>query len=855
MLIHFISILLCFSLMATNTIWAQWKKRYSIQIPNGNLEQAMRQLTQASKMNINYDAHLLKQFPISSKIFEQESLKDIVEELIEDKPLNYIQSGVQLLIIPAKKPFRRYKPKFTIAALVVEAESLEPIPGCYITSNDAIISANTNAAGYFSMMSNQKQLSISLNAFGYQKLDTVIWSTDKEQTLIISLQPEAMGMNEIVFTASKLDIPFLGNKMTLGPSQLSMSPSLLGGKDLMRALQLMPGIQQSKDGSTGLIVRGGDPEQNLNLLDGANVYAPYHILGIFSNFNNAIVKQVNVQKANFDAQYGGRLSSIIDVITKDGNAQKIKGSFEIGLLSSQLHVEGPIIKDKSTFVIAARRTYWDWLLAKSISSIIPNVTTLDFHFFDINAKLQHRINERNTLQFATLIGGDKYVYQDEPDAAENATDFNLNWNNVHYTFKWNHIWNDKSFSNLLLFHTNYLLKASIRTYAFEQSTIDFLGLRTYSGVKDWGLKYDWETKLAKNAPMQAGLHATLHQMKPGQDVSQSNWLPDESIKGAAVAIYGAYQHSISKQLTLQTGLHLGSFFAPKKSYWSAQPRLKLTASLANNFNLEAGYAKMTQFVHRLSQYNWFIPTEIWIPATANIQPQISHQVAATFQKRFEHSPLRIQVEPFYKWMKQLTYIRPNAVINNAALDQLQQYVLSGNGKAYGVDFFIEKPGDKFHFWIAYTLSKATRQFEQVNEGALFAHNFDRRHDFKVNANLKISKYWAVNADWIYQSPLPVTVPTGWYDGLDPNDHSKTLPLPIYTKINNKRLDPYHRLDMALRFRKKKKYWTKEWNLGIYNLYSRVNPQTYYPTYKEGKATLTGLDFFRFTPSISYGISF
>jgi outer membrane receptor for ferrienterochelin and colicin len=625
---------------------------------------------------------------------------------------------------------------------------------------------------------------------------------------------------------------------------LKKVPALMGEVDILKALQLTPGVKSGGEGQSGIYVRGGGPDQNLILLDGVPVYNVSHLFGFFSVFNADAIKDVKLIKGGYPARYGGRLSSVLEINMKEGNLNEIKGTASIGLISSKLTLEGPINKGKTSFLVSGRRTYLDVLARPFIKQNFSregNDGSVGYYFYDLNAKINHKFSDKDRIYLSTYTGTDKFYFstEEKPDQFRPTLNFNSNalqWGNLTTALRWNHIVNPKLFMNTTLTYSDYRLSTDIRfgerrsgiKEPFQETGLDYL-----SGIEDYGAKIDFDYSPNTKHFIKFGFNAVYHTFKPGSfnlysnnmdsNFSFSDTVTQKNIKTGETGFYIEDDWTISKNLKVNFGLHYASFLLKDKSYHSLQPRVSSRWLLPKDWSIKGSFATMQQYINLLAFEGIGLPTDLWVPTTDRIKPQDSWQVALGVAKSLG-SEYEFSTEIYYKKMKNLVAYKDGQGVFQS--DDWQNRVTQGNGDAYGLEVFLQKKEGRLSGWIGYTLAYAYRQFDEIDEGRKFPYRFDRRHDISIVANYNITKKINFAATWVYGTGNAVTLA-----GTKVESHNQNASSPfsnfnsydVFGQRNNFRLRPYHRMDVGFNFTKQKKHYERIWSFGAYNAYANNNP--------------------------------
>lgn len=682
----------------------------------------------------------------------------------------------------------------------------------------------TNAYGFYSLSLPSGTYQVSFSYVGYQSLV-------KEINLIADLQlnqelSSTNQLTEVVVLAIKkndnVSNPQMGVQK-LDVKDLRNIPVLFGERDILKTLQLLPGIKSAGEGNSGFYVRGGSTDQNLILLDEAPVYNASHLLGFFSTFNSDAIKDVTVYKGGMPAEYGGRLASVLDIKMNDGNKKDYTVEGGIGLISSRLKLEGPFKKDKSSFMISGRRTYADTFLALSSDSGIRNNT---LYFYDLNAKANYQLDEKNTLYLSGYFGRDRLGL---------ANTFGFEWGNATGTLRWNHLFSNRLFSNTSLIYSNY-------DYIIE-NLLEDNNFKVNSSIRDFNLKQDFQYAANSNHDLKFGLNAIHHTIAPGKltssGISSVNQVTIENRKGIELAAYVSDEWTVNNKINLVYGLRLSSFsllgpgnfktydqegfetnskdFSKGESvvnYFNLEPRLSASFQLSDSKSIKASYTRNTQNLHLMSNSTSTSPTDLYIMNSNNIKPEIADQVAAGYFTNFKDDTYEFSAEVYYKQMQnQIEYRNGTDLRGNRSVEA---DLLYGDGRAYGIEFFLKKRFGDFNGWVGYTLSKTERQFDQINNGAWFDAKQDRTHDISLVGIYKASQRWTFSSTFVYSTGNAVTFPSGKYQ-----INGSTVF--YYTERNGYRMPDYHRLDLSATLEGKpgKKYQSS-WSFGVYNVYNRQN---------------------------------
>ncbi len=717
----------------------------------------------------------------------------------------------------------------------------------------------TNGYGFYSLSVDNKFITndtvvVVISFMGYVKTEYSLFIT-KDVELNVKLKPSKTELSGVEIKAEVTEEKELLRSTNMSTTVVKAKsikhiPTIGGEIDLVKVMQLLPGVSGGTEGTTSLFVRGGDADQNLVLLDEATLYNLGHLFGFFSVFNSDAINDFTMIKGAFPANYGGRLSSIMDVRMKEGNSTKFHGSGGIGLLSSRLMLEGPIIKEKMSFLISARRTYIDQVF-KLVDFSIP------YYFYDLNAKINYKISQKDRLFYSFYLGNDVLDYSEGGPQGSIGSDYGMNFGfnlgNMTHTLRWNHTYNPKLFSNVSLVLTDfdYDIKGN-----FDGNSLD-----VSSKIFDLGVKADFEYFRNNENHIKYGMSFTSHTFNPnivktsGEITSMLSSNEGVKMLTNEFALYAMNDMDLNRKFKINYGLRFSAAVVTEKVYAGLEPRLAARYLVSKNNSLKLSYSRMKQYLHRVASSTVALPTDLWYPITAKVKPQIADQVALGFNHLFVKNNISFEVELYYKKMQNLIEYREGAslVLN----DNYENELLAGKGRAYGAEFLLRKERGKFTGWISYTLSKSTRQFDELNNGKMFPAKYDRRHNVSIVLSYKLSSRWVASAVWVYQSGARFTAQTGQY--LMPNATMTSLDvIPIYTERNAVEMSPSHRLDVSLTFKAKdRRKFKSEWTIGCYNLYNRAQP---YSVRLVPNDNSTGYKYeqpglFGFIPSIAYNFNF
>ena len=766
--------------------------------------------------------------------------------------------------------------KFTISGFVSDQNNGENIIGVNIFCKDLKQGVVSNTYGFYSLTLPKGNYEISFSYIGYE---TQIYniSLNKNLEKDIAFQISSFSVGEIQVQGKANIIKQTQSSVIEVPiEQIRTIPALLGEVDIIKAIQLLPGVQSS-EGTSGFYVRGGGPDQNLILLDGVPVYNASHLGGIFSVFNADAIKSVRLTKGGFPARFGGRLSSVLQIDMKEGNLKEFKGDLSIGLISSKFTLEGPIIKDKTSFIISARRTYIDLIVAP----FLPNTTDLKLYFYDLNAKINHKISKKDRLYLSAYTGKDKLGvdFVENFDTEQSTLNFELGYGNLTSTLRWNHLFSDKLFSNTTLTYSRYSFNTDFGVNSTYNSNdgpeIYDINFGYLSGIEDLGARIDFDFIPNPNHEIKFGTSYTNHNFFPGEtNLSINEILPDPTqnfsldttlnfsgnTNADELYFYVEDNFKINNRLKANLGIHLGYYNTNRlnslfQNEISFQPRASVRYLLNDRWSIKGSYAEMTQNIHLLSNSSIGFPSDIWVPATDNVPSQTSKQFAGNISTEIANGEYELSLEGYYKTMGNLITYKAG-YSNLSSTESWENSVeTGGKGESYGAELFLQKKKGRTTGWIGYTLSWTNRKFDNINFGEWYPYKFDRRHDFSLVLSHKFNEKWDAGLTWIYGTGNAITFPQAIYLGTPNNNNDFVDIVESYGPRNSTRLDAYHRLDLGFNKTIKKKKSTRILSFGAYNAYSRKNPFFAYLTYELGNRVAKQVSLFPIIPSISYRIQF
>ena len=750
------------------------------------------------------------------------------------------------------------KKNYTISGTIESSESGEVLIGATVIVTELkSVGASSNAYGFYSITIPAGVYTVRVQYLGYKVLtDTV--DLDRDLTKNFALTPEPFTEQEVVVSGEHANANVTSTKISandLQVRQLKSIPVLLGEKDVMKTIQLLPGIMGAGEGSTGFYARGVGADQNLVLLDEAPVYNPSHILGFLSVFNSDAIKDVTVMTGGIPAQYGGRLSSVVDIRTNDGNDKTFDATGGIGLLDSRLTLDGPIVKDKGSFIVSGRRTYADLFLRLSRDTTINRVR---LYFYDLNAKVNYSFGEHDRLFLSGYFGRDNFSY---PNL------FGFNWGNGTGTLRWNHIFGDKFFSNTSLIYSDYSYANDVGASPNQ--------FEITSGIRDVNLKSDFQYFMNPDNTMQFGADFIYHTFLPssitgGSGITLNNVSVEKKF-GLENALYLSDDATVLSDLKVNYGLRVSSFslLGPGsvftynsegnvvdtanygsgkfiKTFFSLEPRITATVVLNDASSLKSSYTRTVQYLHLLSNSTSTNPSDLWVPSTNNVPPEYADQIDLGYFRNFNNNEYESSLVLYYKNMQNLIDYKNGADLQlNPTVESLLLY---GRGWSYGAEFMLKKKFGALTGWIAYTLSRTEEKFAQINDGQPFPATQDRTHDVSIVLMYDLNSRWSFGATWVYYTGNAITFPSGNY-------MINGRLVPYYTSRNGYRMPPYNRLDLSVTWNINEH---SNLNFSLYNAYDRMNP--YAITFQQvsgnpNQTEAVQTTIFPIMPSITYNFKF
>lgn len=766
--------------------------------------------------------------------------------------------------------------KYSVSGHIKDARNGEMLLGVNVYIKNTTIGVVSNAYGFYSLSLDPGKQNVVISFIGYITVDTLI-DLRGNTTLNIELSEAVNQLKEVEVRAKRKNENVASTQMgvvSLSSKTIRQIPVAFGEVDILKSLSLLPGVKTSDEGSSAMSVRGGARDQNLIILDEATVYNASHLGNLLSVFNNDAIQNVDFYKGNLPAQYGGRLSSLIDIRMKDGNKKEFAGSGGIGTLSSRLTLEGPIVKDRGSFIISGRRAYID-LLSKMLHAVNDTMPVIPYYFYDLNMKANYSISPKNKIYVSGYFGKDVFDFSSRNKDFKNE----MNWGNYTGTVRWNYIPSNKVFTNLTLLVSNYNYDfGNEYTFGKEKKTTKF---NWKADLLDYSAKYDVGIYLNDKNMLKVGVISTLHDFNPGRVKGHSDTirfdLRNPKNKALESALYVSNEQKITPKLTLQYGLRYTLFQNIGKAsvyklnseyrtidtlkykngdfynvYHSLEPRFALTYMLDNSSSVKAGYSRTSQFVHVASNSSTGSFIDLWVGSSPNVKPQFADLYSLGYFKNLFDNKLEASVEVYWKNMHNQIEFREFA--QPQFNSRMEEDFRSGKGRSYGVEVMLRKSEGKYTGWLSYTWSKSERKINDIQEKGWFLSSTDRRHDLIMVNMYNLSKRISLSANFTLKSGRPFTSPVLRYN-------YENAVLPYYTGRNNDRMPLYHRLDLALTLRGKEKpgrWLHNEWVLSVYDVYNQANPMSIYFMPDDDNEYITKAykeTFLGLTPTITWNFTF
>lgn len=754
--------------------------------------------------------------------------------------------------------------KSSISGFVEDKDTGEKLVNATVRISNSKYATFTNEYGYFNLITdNLDTVTIICSYIGYEK---EINKIKLENELFINFKLKYN--NSIDSIVISRDIPIeKRNEMgiiSLPISQIKAVPMLMGEADLMKTFQTMPGVESGSEGKSDLYVRGGNPDENLVLLDDVPLYYLNHFGGFISVFNIDAINSVKMYKGAFPARYGSRLSSVIDIRMKEGNMKKLQGNYTIGVLSTKFEIEGPIKRDKASFIISAR--VFPWYRMISPLTKLSYGQTFGYDFYDLNGKINYKINQKNQIFLSLYTGNDDVFFSSEElkhiSNYENIS--STKWGNSLLAFRWNTIILKKIFANTTISATKFNYDISSTNGSQGDST--FFSYSFNSLIKDYSAKSTFDYRINKHYKIKFGYNLTNHLFAPGiTNYGNNNKIITFGYKETSALenyIFIENHIKISNLFYANFGFHYSSFYYNKKHFSSYQPRIIATFNPFDKISIKGSYNEMQQFTHLITSSSLASSVNLWVPAEDTLPPSKSKQWSIGIYKSFSQNNLEISIETYYKTTDNLITFKEGAILGGIAENWKNKIETNGIGISKGMEVLLQKKQGKLTGWISYTLAKSDKKFSNINNGQIYPSKYDRRHNFNIVCSYKFKENINFSLSWKYGSGYPYSMPIARYNTINETYRDSNYAIQmydeqayIYSNKNTYRMRAYHRLDFGINFSKEKKHGTRTWIISIYNVYNRQNPYFYFYSQKGTNLNLYQVSFFPIIPSISYSFKF
>jgi outer membrane receptor for ferrienterochelin and colicin len=790
---------------------------------------------------------------------DEKTVENYLVSILKGQKVKWVEENSKIYLLPLRSDKKR-----TVSGFVTEKGSGERLIGASVYFPLLQQGTTTNSYGFFSVTVSSDSNVMQVSHIGYQLFEKTLLA-NHDQELSIELQPNVIVSEAIVIkSGSRKNIYSTPTgKTNVQPAFIRSLPALMGEADVLRSLQLLPGIQAGNEGSAGLNVRGGSADQNLILLDGVPVYNASHAFGLFSVFNSDVVNHVEVLKTAFPASYGGRLSSVIDVYLKEGDLQQFHGEGGVGLLFSKLTLEGPLKKGRSSFLVSGRRTYAD-LLLNPILKVNDNENSFSPFFTDLNVKMNFSAGKKDHVYLSAYMGKDNFrivenasggIGFDEKIRYSSA----VSWGNITAMARVNHVFSQKLFSNFTLTHSRYRFNLKDdETHFAKENNISFESRQHYfSGIRDWTIKSDLDYLPVPDHFVKTGFSATLHSYRPGVNdfflrdsvVRTNSHYDNQSSYSGEYDLYAEDDWRVSNQLKLNLGIRMSAFAVKRTLFSSVQPRINILYKPFPKWSFKAAYSEMNQFIHLLTNSSVGLPTDLWLPVSEKVPPQSSRQVSAGAYFRPDQTT-DASVEIYYKALKNVIDYAEDFGFASA-YESWESMLEIGKGKTFGTEWMVQKTKGKITGLLSYTLSKSERKFANINEGKAFPYKYDKRHEVKTSLVWQPAEKFQFSSVWVFSTGNAISLPVSWY--YDPSAYRY---VDIYKGRNNFRMPNYHRMDISFRFIKQRKKYQRTWAVSIYNVYNHFNPLFRYKNFDSGNnIVFKDVSVFPILPSFSYQFKF
>ncbi|TAE84994.1 MAG: TonB-dependent receptor [Bacteroidetes bacterium] len=848
-----------FLILSTSVCCFSQQKGITLNEKNKPLSAILSAIQAQSTLSFTYSSDIIDLTRLVSINVTNAGIEEVLKKLFNNTPITFSLSGDKVLL------FKNSQYKVTISGYLREKGTGELLIGATVSTLPPYSGCITNAYGFYSITLPMDTFVLQYNYIGYQRVEKKLVVSESKQ-INVQLEPNT-SLDEAQVKAKQQQNELTPNKVSVPIQEINNIPMILGEKDVVKFIMLSSGVQKGNEGNGYIYVRGGGPDQNLILIDDAVIYNAYHFLGLSSLFSGNELRKAELYKGGFSAKYGGRLSSVLDMSMKDGNRERYGFDAMAGVISSRIMVEGPIQKNKSSFLFSLRKSY-----ISELADLVADdgSTVLDYNYYDMHAKLSTNMGNHDRLMLSAYLGKDGLI--NNPGSGLSIDEDGISWGNRALSLRWNHQFNGKLFANTSLVSSFYQTGLAFGDIDYNSGYKSFSSVR--SSIQDYTLKTDFDYLKSKKHQFKFGAGSTLHYFTSTTRLAAYKDLAffDEDKYMAKEAFgYGEWQWNLTNRWLINTGLRY-SYFKRTKAYNRLEPRLNIQYSTKTNWQFNASYALMNQYLHLVSAFNGLgFPNDVWVSSNNNLAPQRSNQVTlGVVKNNLFNNKLSAIVEVYGKQITNTTSLKEGAFFYQVLplpnlttpVDMWEDLATQGDATSYGIEFMVKKSGKRFQGHISYTLSKTTMRFSELNNGNAFNANFDRTHDIGIHLSYKAGKHFMVSSNWVYGTGNPISLPSGEYFVPDPVNKDQLRKEYYYEEKNNFRMQDYHRLDLSVQYISrlaKKMESTIEFS--IFNMYNRANPFYYDVTTKyssQGEAVgrkLQKVSLFPIMPSLSWGVKF
>ncbi|MBI1226968.1 MAG: TonB-dependent receptor plug domain-containing protein [Bacteroidetes bacterium] len=844
-------------------------KPVSLTVQNTPVTEALRLLVKRNNVQLAYSEQFFSKKKKVTVRAKSQPMRVVLEQILAETGVGCREVGGQVVLFLLVEEVKN----MTLSGFVEDAETGERLIAAAVYCPELGQGTVTNEYGFYSLTLPSTATNLRFNYIGYAE-ETVTLTKKESQRISLAIKPSLL-LTEVVVTPTDTALgnllPSPGNLRRFKPEDFKAAPDLGGQSDLFRVMQMLPGVQSSADGMGGMFVRGGNSDQNLVLMDGVPVYNAEHLIGMFSIFNTSAIRDAKLLKGGVPARYGGRISSVMDVYTKDGNQNRWGGEVGADLIGAKATLEGPFAKKKGTLMLSGRRTHSDFYLLSALNKILATDDFIDpsYYFFDFNAKVSYGFSEKDKLYLSFYRGKDSYggtqFFEDE--YSRDSSTFELKWGNTITSLRWNHLFNPKLFSNTSLTYSKFNFSlSSFNAASFDSGEPEdppfsysyFIGLS--SDIQDLAWKTDFDYAPSANHYLRFGASITGHQFLPNAQVLEEiiqggfefdtlylgnflNLKEGDELNATSIDVYGEDEWRLGEKFTLNTGLRMSSFYSDGQFSVFPEPRVNAAFQVGRKQKITASFTRNIQYLHRVTTLGFLFPGDYWIPSNHHLGPQKAWQGTVGFEGKLPKS-VQFNVEAYYKIMHGLLAF-PDSFFFDPIFGEVspEDLFISSTGKSRGLELLLRREEGRLGGWVGYGLSKTTRQASLLNIGKPYPFDFDRRHEVKLFAYYRIGNHWQASMNWVYGSPNPQITDEGKVES--PPGQTNTL-----------RSSPYHRLDLALSFSMKTGRLEHQLKASVFNAYNRKNVAFYTVDYDfNGNQSLKPVYIFPTMLGLFYGVKF